>query len=119
MALLDGKVAVVTGAGTGLGRSYARLLAEQGAMLVINDYAREPAETVVVEIREHGGSAVTAIADVGSVEGGEAILGAALDAYGRVDILVNNAGILRDRSLLKMTEADWDAVVKVHLKGTF
>ena len=119
MALLDGKVAVVTGAGTGLGRSYARLLAEQGAMLVINDYAREPAETVVAEIREHGGSAVTAIADVGSVEGGDAILGAALDAYGRVDILVNNAGILRDRSLLKMTEADWDAVVKVHLKGTF
>jgi NAD(P)-dependent dehydrogenase (short-subunit alcohol dehydrogenase family) len=119
MALMDGKVAVVTGAGTGLGRSYARLLAEQGAAVVINDYTREPADAVVAEIRERGGRAVAAVADVSSVESGEAILRTALDAYERVDILVNNAGILRDRSLLKMTEADWDAVVKVHLKGTF
>ena len=119
MALLNGKVAVVTGAGTGLGRSYARLLAEQGAAVVINDYSKEPADAVVAEINEGGGSAVAAIADVASMESGEAILKAALDAYGRVDILVNNAGILRDKSLVKMTEADWDTVVKVHLKGTF
>ncbi|MEA3133380.1 MAG: hypothetical protein QOG17_1226, partial [Gammaproteobacteria bacterium] len=119
MALLDGKVAVITGAGTGLGRSYARLLAQQGAAVVINDFAPAPANNVVEEIRGQGGRAVAAIADVGCMSGGESILQAALDTYGRVDILINNAGILRDKSLLKMEEQDWDAVVRVHLKGTF
>lgn len=119
MNLLDGKVAVITGAGTGLGRSYARLLARHGAAVVVNDYAQAAAEAAVEEISDAGGRASAAVADVGSVGGGEAILQAALDAFGRVDILVNNAGILRDKSLLKMTEEDWDAVVRVHLKGTF
>jgi NAD(P)-dependent dehydrogenase (short-subunit alcohol dehydrogenase family) len=119
MALLDGKVAVITGAGTGLGRSYARLLAQQGAAVVVNDFAPAPANNVVEEIRGQGGRAVAAIADVGCMSGGESILQAALDTFGRVDILINNAGILRDKSLLKMEEEDWDAVVRVHLKGTF
>lgn len=119
MNLLDGKVAVITGAGTGLGRSYARLLARQGAAVVVNDYAQAAAEAAVEEISDAGGRAAAAVADVGSVSGGEAILKASLDAFGRVDILVNNAGILRDKSLLKMTEEDWDAVLRVHLKGTF
>jgi len=119
MNLLDGKVAVITGAGTGLGRSYARLLARQGAAVVVNDYAQAAAEAAVEEISDAGGRAAAAVADVGSVGSGEAILKAALDAFGRVDILVNNAGILRDKSLLKMTGEDWDAVLRVHLKGTF
>ncbi|HEY3659032.1 MAG TPA: SDR family NAD(P)-dependent oxidoreductase [Steroidobacteraceae bacterium] len=119
MALLDGKVAVITGAGTGLGQSYARLLARQGAAVVVNDFAPAPANSVVEEIRGRGGRAVAAVADVGCMSSGESILQAALDAFGRVDILVNNAGILRDKSLLKMEEEDWDAVVRVHLKGTF
>jgi NAD(P)-dependent dehydrogenase (short-subunit alcohol dehydrogenase family) len=119
MALLDGKVAVITGAGTGLGRSYARLLAQQGAAVVINDFAAAPADSVVGEIRGRGGRAVAAVADVSCMPSGESILKAALDAFGQVDILVNNAGILRDKSLLKMEEQDWDAVIRVHLKGTF
>jgi len=119
MALLDGKVAVITGAGTGLGRSYARLLAREGASIVINDYSAEPANAVVQEICAAGGKAVAAVADVGAISSGETILKVALDAFGQVDILVNNAGILRDKSLLKMQEEDWDAVVRVHLKGTF
>jgi NAD(P)-dependent dehydrogenase (short-subunit alcohol dehydrogenase family) len=119
MALLDGKVAVITGAGTGLGRAYAHLLAREGASIVVNDYASEPANAVVREIRAAGGKAVAVVADVGTIGSGEAILKAALEAFGQVDILVNNAGILRDKSLLKMQEEDWDAVVRVHLKGTF
>jgi NAD(P)-dependent dehydrogenase (short-subunit alcohol dehydrogenase family) len=119
LALLDGKVAVITGAGTGLGRSYARLLAQHGAAVVVNDYAEAPAAEVVAEIRAQGGRAAAAIADVGASSSGESILKTAVEAFGHVDILVNNAGILRDKSLLKMTEADWDAVVRVHLKGTF
>jgi NAD(P)-dependent dehydrogenase (short-subunit alcohol dehydrogenase family) len=119
MGLLEAKVAVITGAGSGLGRSYARLLAEHGAAVVVNDFAAPCANKVVEEIRAQGGRAVPAIADVGSMEGGESILSAALEAFGQVDILVNNAGLLRDRSLLKMEETDWDAVVRVHLKGAF
>jgi NAD(P)-dependent dehydrogenase (short-subunit alcohol dehydrogenase family) len=119
MTLLAGKVAVITGAGSGLGRSYAHLLAREGAAIVVNDFAAEPANNVVREIREAGGRAIAAVADVGTPSSGEAILSAALDAFKQVDILVNNAGILRDKSLLKMQEEDWDSVVRVHLKGTF
>ena len=119
MTLLDGKVAVITGAGTGLGRAYARLLAREGASIVVNDYAADPANAVVREICTAGGKAVAVVADVGNIGSGETILEAALEAFGQVDILVNNAGILRDKSLLKMQEEDWDAVVRVHLKGTF
>jgi NAD(P)-dependent dehydrogenase (short-subunit alcohol dehydrogenase family) len=119
MTLLAGKVAVITGAGSGLGRSYAHLLAREGAAIVVNDFAAEPANNVAREIREAGGRAIAAVADVGTPSSGEAILSAALDAFKQVDILVNNAGILRDKSLLKMQEEDWDSVVRVHLKGTF
>jgi NAD(P)-dependent dehydrogenase (short-subunit alcohol dehydrogenase family) len=119
MSLLDGKVAVITGAGSGLGRSYARLLARQGAAVVVNDFAAAPASSVVEEIRAQGGKAVAAVGDVGGLGCGEEILKVALQAFGRVDILVNNAGILRDKSLLKMEEQDWDSVMRVHLKGAF
>jgi len=125
MGLLEGKVAVITGAGAGLGRAYALLLAREGASIVVNDYAKpvgdtpSPAQRVVAEIEAAGGRAVANHADVGSVAGGESILKTALDAFGAVHILVNNAGILRDKSLLKMEEADFDAVIGVHLKGTY
>ena len=119
MGLMDGKVAVVTGAGAGLGRAYAELLAREGSAVVVNDYAEEPARATVEAIRANGGDAVACVADVGSVEGGEKILRTALDHYGKVDVLVNNAGILRDKSLVKMEEGDWDAVMRVHLKGTW
>jgi NAD(P)-dependent dehydrogenase (short-subunit alcohol dehydrogenase family) len=119
MNLLNGKVAVITGAGTGLGRSYARLLAREGAAIVVNDYAAQAADAVVQEIRAEGGRAVAAAADVGDSASGASILATALEAFGQVDILINNAGILRDRSLLKMEERDFDEVLRVHLKGTF
>ena len=125
MGLLDGKVAVITGAGAGLGRAYAMLLAQEGAAIVVNDFAgvgadgMTPAQRVVAEIRSAGGRAVASHWDVGTVAGGEAILKDALDAFGEVHILVNNAGILRDKSLVKMEEGDFDIVVRVHLKGTY
>lgn len=124
MGLLDGKVAVITGAGAGLGRAYAMLLAREGASIVVNDYAKPtegltPAQQVVAQIVALGGKAVANHADVGSVDGGRAILQTALEAFGDVHILVNNAGILRDSSLVKMDEGDFDTVVRVHLKGTY
>jgi NAD(P)-dependent dehydrogenase (short-subunit alcohol dehydrogenase family) len=125
MGLLDDKVAVVTGAGAGLGRAYALALAREGAAVVVNDFARAHGDTpsaaaqVVEEIQAAGGRAAANIADVGAVEGGGTLLESALEAFGRVDILVNNAGILRDASLLKMEEAQWDAVMRVHLKGLY
>ena len=128
MGLLDGKVAIITGAGNGLGRSHALLFAQEGAKVVVNDLggARDgtsssdaAANKVVEEIKAAGGEAVPNFDSVATFEGGKGILKTALDAYGRVDILVNNAGILRDKTLLKMTEEMWDAVIAVHLKGTF
>jgi NAD(P)-dependent dehydrogenase (short-subunit alcohol dehydrogenase family) len=125
MGLLDGKVAVITGAGAGLGRAYAMLLAKEGAAIVVNDFAgvgadgMTAAQRVAAEIESAGGRAVASHWDVGTVAGGEAILKDALDAFGDVHILVNNAGILRDKSLVKMEEADFDLVVRVHLKGTY
>ena len=128
MGLLDGKVAIVTGAGGGIGREHALALAEAGAAVVVNDLggardgtgaSHSMADAVVEEIRKAGGTAVASYDNVATVEGGRAILKTALDAFHQVDILVNNAGILRDRTLAKMEEAEWDAVIAVHLKGTY
>jgi NAD(P)-dependent dehydrogenase (short-subunit alcohol dehydrogenase family) len=128
MGLLDGKVAIVTGAGGGIGRAHARLLAREGAKVVVNDVggARDgsgadltPANQVAEEIGKAGGVAVANNDTVSTAAGAAAIIKTALDAFGRVDVLVNNAGILRDKSFLKMDEAMWDAVVEVHLKGTY
>jgi len=128
MGLVDGKVAIVTGAGGGIGRAHARLLAREGAKVLVNDLggARDgsgldatPANQVVAEIVASGGTAVANHDNVATTEGAAAIVKAAVGAFGRVDVLVNNAGILRDKSFLKMDEAMWDAVVEVHLKGTF
>jgi NAD(P)-dependent dehydrogenase (short-subunit alcohol dehydrogenase family) len=129
MGLLDGKVAIITGAGGGLGEAYARLFAQEGAAVVVNDLggARDgsgdgsvsAAQKVVNDILAQGGRAVANGDDVSTLAGGENILKAALDAFGQVDILVCNAGILRDKSFANTSEADWDLVVKVHLKGTY
>jgi len=129
MALLTGKVALVTGAGGGLGRCHALALAKEGAKLVVNDLggARDGsgrgkhsmADKVVAEIEALGGEAVANYDSVASVEGGEGTLQTALEAFGKLDICVNNAGILRDKTLAKLTEDLWDPVVDVHLKGTY
>ena len=128
MGLLDGKVALVTGSGGGIGREHALALAKEGARLVINDLggARDGsgegsamADQVVKEIEELGGEAVANYDSVATMEGGENIVKTALDAFGQLDVVVNNAGILRDKTLSKMEEDQWDIVVEVHLKGTF
>jgi len=125
---LKGKVAIVTGAGRGIGRGEALLLAEEGAAVVVNDLggstagegaSQSPADEVVTEIKRKGGRAVANYDNVAEMQGGENIVKAALDSFGRLDILVNNAGILRDRMVFNMTEAEWDAVIAVHLKGHF
>jgi len=123
----DGKVAIITGAGNGLGRSYAHLLGKRGCKIVVNDLggsvmgesdknAERPADKVVNEIKAMGG---TAVANYDSVEFGDKIVKTAVDAFGTVDIVINNAGILRDISFQKMKEVDWDLIMKVHLKGSF
>jgi NAD(P)-dependent dehydrogenase (short-subunit alcohol dehydrogenase family) len=119
MGLLAGKVAIITGAGGGLGRAYSRLLASEGAAIVVNDFSADAAHKVVTEISNAGGRAVACVMDVASVAAGEAILATATEAFGGVDILVNNAGILRDKSFANLAEEQWDAVIKVHLKGAF
>lgn len=119
MGLIDGKVAIITGAGAGLGRSYALALAREGAAVVVNDVSRDAAEGVVSEITEAGGKAIANFADVGDVAGGKNLLDSALNAFSRIDILVNNAGILRDASLIKMEEAQWDAIMHVHVKALY
>nr|QQZ50753.1 SDR family NAD(P)-dependent oxidoreductase [Phenylobacterium glaciei] len=129
MGLLDGKVAIVTGAGGGLGEAYAKLFAAEGASVVVNDLGGSrdgsgngtsaAAQKVVDEIIAAGGKAVANGDDVSTMAGGENIAKTALDNYGQIDILVCNAGILRDKTFANTTEADWDLVVKVHLKGTY
>ncbi len=125
---LAGRVAIVTGAGRGIGRGEALLLAKEGAKVVVNDFggstageggATSPADEVVQEIKDMGGDAVANYGNVASMADGEAMVKQALDTFGRLDILVNNAGILRDRIIFNMTEEEWDAVIAVHLKGHF
>ncbi len=126
--LCEGRVAIVTGAGRGIGREHALMLAQHGAKVVVNDLggsrdgtgtSASPAEEVVAEIRAAGGAAVASADDVSDFGGAERLIRQAIDAFGGLDVVVNNAGILRDRMLVNMTEAEWDAVVRVHLKGTF
>lgn len=128
MGLLEGKIAIVTGAGRGIGRGEALLLASEGAAVICNDVGAStsgegsdttPAEQVVKEIVESGGRAVANYADVSSFSDTEKLIRTAVDEFGRLDIMVNNAGILRDRMLVNMEESEWDAVMAVHLKGTF
>jgi NAD(P)-dependent dehydrogenase (short-subunit alcohol dehydrogenase family) len=128
MGLLDGKVAIITGAGNGIGRAHAHLFAKEGASIVVNDVggARDgtgsdasAADAVVKEIISAGGKAVANHDSVATADGANAIVKSGVDAFGKVDILVNNAGILRDKTFLKMDEAMWDVVIEVHLKGSF
>jgi 3-oxoacyl-[acyl-carrier protein] reductase len=126
MGMLDGKVAVVTGAGRGIGRAHARLLAAEGARVVVNDLGTAtagggtdatPARQVVDEIVGDGGHAVTNSDNVATWAGAEALVQQAVEEFGRLDIVVNNAGILRDAMSFNITEAEWDSVIEVHLKG--
>ena len=126
--ICEGRVAIVTGAGRGIGRSHAIELARQGAKVVVNDLGAEvdgtgsslgPAGEVVDAIRAMGGEAVANGDDVSDWEGAQRLINTAVDTFGTLDILINNAGILRDRMLVNMTDAEWDAVIKVHLRGTF
>jgi NAD(P)-dependent dehydrogenase (short-subunit alcohol dehydrogenase family) len=128
MGLLDGKVAIVTGAGGGLGRAHALLLAREGAAVVVNDLGgavdgsgsgSRVAEQVVKEIEDAGGRAVADFGSVTSGEDAQAMIDAAVSNFGKLDILINNAGILRDKSFKNMTDDLWDPVIAVHLKGTF
>jgi NAD(P)-dependent dehydrogenase (short-subunit alcohol dehydrogenase family) len=128
MGMLDGKAALVTGAGRGIGRGIALALARAGARVVVNDLGTSltgdgqeaaPADQVVAEIRREGGQAVADYGSVAEFAQGEAMVQRAVAAFGRIDILVNVAGILRDRMIFNMSEGEWDAVVAVHLKGTF
>jgi NAD(P)-dependent dehydrogenase (short-subunit alcohol dehydrogenase family) len=127
-ALCDGRVAIVTGAGRGIGRGHAIELARQGAKVVVNDLGSEmdgsggslgPAGEVVEEIRGFGGEAIANGEDVSDFDGAGRLVTAAIETFGGLDILVNNAGILRDRMLVNMTIDEWDAVMRVHLRGTF
>ncbi|WP_299982704.1 SDR family oxidoreductase [Desulfobacula sp.] len=120
----ENRVAIVTGAGEGIGREYALDFANRGACVVVNDIGHGPdqcrtADRVVDEIKRAGGQAVASFDSVATMAGGQHIVDTAMDHFGKVDILINNAGILRDRTFMKMTEQEWDDVIAVHLKGAF
>jgi NAD(P)-dependent dehydrogenase (short-subunit alcohol dehydrogenase family) len=128
MGINDGRVAIVTGAGRGIGREHSLMLAETGASVVVNDLGGSmdgvggdagPAQQVVDEIKAMGGNAVANTDDISDWEGAQNLINQAVETFGGLDVLINNAGILRDRMLTNMTEEEWDAVIKVHLKGTF
>ncbi len=116
---LNGKVAIVTGSGRGLGLAYAAELARQGASVVVNDVDAQTAADAVASIEARGGKAVAVVAPVGSTETAKALVTAAVESFGRLDILVTNAGVLRDTVLWKMSDDDFDTVINVHLRGTF
>ena len=116
---LDGRAAIVTGAGNGLGRAEALALAAAGARLVLNDLAADDVHAVADEIVAGGGQAVAVPADIGEWPTGQQLVAAAVDRYGRLDILVNNAGVLRDRMVFTMSSGEWDLVLRVHLRGHF
>ena len=127
-SLCEGRVAVVTGAGRGIGREHARMLAAHGAKVLVNDLGastegtgqdRSPAAQVVEEIRAAGGEALANGDDISDWNGAKRLIDQAVETFGRLDVLINNAGILRDRMLANMSEQEWDAVIRVHLKGTF
>jgi NAD(P)-dependent dehydrogenase (short-subunit alcohol dehydrogenase family) len=126
--MCEGRVCIVTGAGRGIGRGYAHMLARHGAKVVVNDLGGSrdgsgidvgPAQEVVNEIKAAGGEAVAHTEDISTVAGATTLIKLAIDTFGGLDVLVNNAGILRDRMLFSMNEDEWDAVIKVHLKGTW
>lgn len=128
MGILDGKVALITGAGRGIGREHALMMAAEGAKVVVNDLGGDasgagvdttPAQEVVAEIEAMGGAAVVNGGNVAKFDEAGAMIQQAIDTFGDINIVVNNAGILRDRMLFSMSEDDWDAVIAVHLKGTF
>lgn len=128
MTSLDGRVAIITGAGRGIGREHAVFFASEGAKVVVNDLGgandgegsdQTPAEEVAAEIRAQGGEAIANADDVADWEGAQHLVNTAIEVFGDLHVLVNNAGILRDRVIVNMTEAEWDAVIAVHLKGHF
>ena len=128
MGALSGRVAIITGAGRGMGREHARLFAAEGASVIVNDSGADRdgngsdptvAEAAADELRSLGAAAVASTEDVATMGGAERTVAAALDAWGHLDVLVNNAGILRDRMFVNMTEDDWDTVVQGHLRSTF
>ncbi|HZY08940.1 MAG TPA: SDR family NAD(P)-dependent oxidoreductase, partial [Ilumatobacteraceae bacterium] len=126
MGSLDGRVAIITGAGRGIGREHALLFAREGARVVVNDLGgandgtgtdATPAQQVVAEIEAMGGEAIVNADNVADWQGAQRLINSAIEHFGDLDILVNNAGILRDRVIVNMTEEEWDAVIAVHLKG--
>ena len=125
MGMVQDKVVVVTGAGAGIGRDFAKAFAACGAKVVVNDLARDKetgkalAESVVDEIRVAGGQAVAAVESVAEWDSAHKIIQAALDSFGRIDCVVNNAGVVRDRFIFNMSQEEWKAVVDVHLNGSF
>jgi NAD(P)-dependent dehydrogenase (short-subunit alcohol dehydrogenase family) len=128
MGICEGRIVVITGAGNGIGREHALAYAAEGAIVVVNDLggstdgtgaSATPAETVAAEITAAGGTALANADDISKWDGAERLIKTTIDTFGGLDVLVNNAGILRDRMLANMTEAEWDSVIAVHLKGTF